>query len=253
MGKDVYYKNILLFIQRLQCLVTFKRAAFVKANITTSFQGSALKWYISELSNFDHNTLNNNPGMKSWINTFFYCFKVLTSIALDLLTNKTYSFDNACTQRSSAEYVCAIMRHGIGCNIIDIANQLSFACRGLAPELQVFVMPQPNLPKHLISYTPSIRSKRFGTKWWPPQPLLINITIQLKSCHFSLLDLYFQVNLRLFCVTSFSNTYPKPSYPGKTPSVFLIRYSQPCLLDLSVSTSLNIFVKHLRHNVNNTM
>ena len=35
-GKDVYYKNVVLFVQRLQNLVTFRRAALVKANIVTS-------------------------------------------------------------------------------------------------------------------------------------------------------------------------------------------------------------------------
>lgn len=29
----------------------------------------------------------------------------------------------------------------IGCNIIDVANQLSFVYRGLAPELRVFISP----------------------------------------------------------------------------------------------------------------
>ncbi len=33
------------------------------------------------------------------------------------------------------------MRHGIGCNIVDVANQLSFTYRGIAPELRVFVSP----------------------------------------------------------------------------------------------------------------
>ena len=36
-GKDVYYKNVVLFVQHLQSLVTFKGAAFVKAIIATSF------------------------------------------------------------------------------------------------------------------------------------------------------------------------------------------------------------------------
>lgn len=35
-GKDVYYKNVVLFVQHLQSLVTFKGAALVKANIATS-------------------------------------------------------------------------------------------------------------------------------------------------------------------------------------------------------------------------
>ena len=42
-GKDVYYKNVVFFIKRLQNLVTFRGATLVKANIATSLQGSALE------------------------------------------------------------------------------------------------------------------------------------------------------------------------------------------------------------------
>lgn len=71
-GKDVYYSNVVLFVQRLENLVTFKGAALVKANIATSLQGSALERYTFELRDFDHDALNNNPGVKSWINTLSY-------------------------------------------------------------------------------------------------------------------------------------------------------------------------------------
>lgn len=64
-GKDVYYRNIVLFVQYLQSLVTFKGTALVKANIATSLQDFALEWYTSEQSDFDRDALNNNPGMKS--------------------------------------------------------------------------------------------------------------------------------------------------------------------------------------------
>ncbi len=93
--KDVYYRNIVLFVQRLQSLVTFRGAALVKANIATSLRGSALEWYTSELSNFDCDALNNDPGVKSWVNTLSACFKVPTSVALDLFTDETYSLDDA--------------------------------------------------------------------------------------------------------------------------------------------------------------
>lgn len=59
-GKDVYFRNIVLFVQRVQSLVTFWGAAFVKANIATSFQSSVLEWYTSEFNNFDYDALNNN-------------------------------------------------------------------------------------------------------------------------------------------------------------------------------------------------
>lgn len=111
----------------------------MKVYITTLLQGSALEWYISELSNFDHDALNNNSGVKSWINTLSRHFKVPTSVALELLTDETYFLDDAHTQQTSAKYVCSIMQYGIGCNIVDVTNHLSFAYKSLAPELQVFI------------------------------------------------------------------------------------------------------------------
>lgn len=65
MGKDVYYKNIVLFVQHFQSLITFKRAARIKVNMVTSLWGSTLEWYTFELSNFDRDALNNNLGVKN--------------------------------------------------------------------------------------------------------------------------------------------------------------------------------------------
>lgn len=120
--KEVYYRNVVLFMQRIQSLVTIQRISLVKANIAIFLRGSAFKWYTSELSDFDRDRLNNNPRMKSWIDTFFNCFKMPTSVVLGFLTDKTYFFDNARTQYLLAQYVKAIMRHGISCNIVDVAN-----------------------------------------------------------------------------------------------------------------------------------
>lgn len=138
---------MVLFIQRLQSLVTFKGAALVKANVATSLRSSALKWYTSELSDFDWDALNNDSGVKSWISTLSNRFKVPTNVTLGLLTDEIYSLDDARTRRSPAQYVRAIMRHGIGCNIVDVSNQLSFAYRGIAPELRVFVSPPTEVTK----------------------------------------------------------------------------------------------------------
>lgn len=102
-GKDVYYRNVVLFTQRIQNLVTFKGAILVKNNITISLYGSALEWYTSKLSNFDWDALNNDPGVKSWINTLFYRFKVPTSIALGFRTDKTYCLNDARAHRPLAQ------------------------------------------------------------------------------------------------------------------------------------------------------
>ena len=62
-------------------------------------------------------------------------------MAFGLFTDEMYSLDDARVRRPPAQYVCAIMRHGIGCNIVDVANQLFFAYRGIALKLRVFVSP----------------------------------------------------------------------------------------------------------------
>lgn len=60
--------------------------------------------------------------MKNLINTLFQGFQVSTSIALGLFNDKTYSVDNAQRCTSPAQYMQAIRRNGIGCNINNIFN-----------------------------------------------------------------------------------------------------------------------------------
>lgn len=95
MDKDIHYKNVVFFVQLFQSLVNFKRAAFVKANIATSLGGSVLECYTSKLSDFNRDTLNNDLGVKSWINTLFYYFKVLISVILNFLTYKSYLLEDS--------------------------------------------------------------------------------------------------------------------------------------------------------------
>lgn len=85
--------------------------------------------------------------MKNWVNILFYRFKVSMSMALDLFIDETYTLDNAWAQQLLAQYVRAIMQHCIRCNIVNIANQLSFAYQSLAPELRVFVSPSTEFTK----------------------------------------------------------------------------------------------------------
>lgn len=120
--ENVYYKNIMLFMQHIWNLVTFKGAALVKTNIFILLKKSAIKWYISELAKFNCNMLNNNLNMKNWINMLFQRFKVFISIVLGLLTNETYLFDNAHHCQPLAQYMQAIMQYKIGYNISNISN-----------------------------------------------------------------------------------------------------------------------------------
>lgn len=93
-GKDIYYRNVVLFVQRFQSLVTFWGVALVKVNIAILLQGSVLECYTFKPGDFDCNVLNNDSGLKSWINTLFHSLKIPTSVVFGVLTNKIYFFDD---------------------------------------------------------------------------------------------------------------------------------------------------------------
>lgn len=61
----VYYKNVMLFIQRIPSIVNSKSVTLVKTNINIFFEGFVPQWYTFQLSNFDCNIFNNNSGIKN--------------------------------------------------------------------------------------------------------------------------------------------------------------------------------------------
>lgn len=164
--KKVYYKNVILFVQQMQNVINFWRAALVKANIAISFYSFTLKWYTLELSDFDCDTLNNNPGVKSWINMLSNRFNVSTNIALDLLTDKIYLLDDVRAWCPLAKYIRVIMRNGIGCNIVDVIINFFLLIVILYQSLEFLYYHQPKQQEPPTLFIPLKKSKRFCTKWW---------------------------------------------------------------------------------------
>lgn len=68
-------------------------------------------------------------------------------MAFGLLTDETFFLEETSCHQPLAQYVCAIIYHGLGYIIVDIANQLSLAYRGLALELRLFITSSTNITK----------------------------------------------------------------------------------------------------------
>ena len=59
-GKELYYRSVILFIDRIADLATVKPAVLMKTNINICLRGVALLWYILELNNAKRSDLRNN-------------------------------------------------------------------------------------------------------------------------------------------------------------------------------------------------
>ena len=60
MGKKLYYRLIILFIDKIVNLITIKPVILVKANINIYLRKITLLWYMSELNNAKRSGLRNN-------------------------------------------------------------------------------------------------------------------------------------------------------------------------------------------------
>ena len=66
-GKDVYYRSVMLFIERIRDMATIKGAQLVRINLNTCLRGASLAWYTSELSNLERVGLQNDEnGVEEW-------------------------------------------------------------------------------------------------------------------------------------------------------------------------------------------
>lgn len=94
-GRNIYYQNIVLFVQRIRDLIVFKGADLVKANLATSLQGSALEWHTFKLDNTNCENLCTNQGVMTWLKTLNRHFKISIRLALGLLVDEKYTIADA--------------------------------------------------------------------------------------------------------------------------------------------------------------
>ena len=159
-GKDLYFRSVILFVERIKDLATVKGDALVRTNLNTSLRGAALKWYTAELSNLERTGLRNDPrGVEEWCNALLVRFKELPGVALSHLTSEKYTATDARAKREPADYVQAIIRHAKSANIETVLNQLTFAHQGLSPELRVFIDP-PTATTTVASFIQALEMKK---------------------------------------------------------------------------------------------
>ena len=105
-GKKLYYRSVILFINRIANLATVKPAVLIKANINIYLRKAALLWYILELNNAKRSGLRNNINdINLWIKNLKRRFKVPITVALQQLTTTKYIINNIRNRNEPVEYV----------------------------------------------------------------------------------------------------------------------------------------------------
>ena len=105
-NKELYYRLVILFIDRIADLITIKLVTLVRVNINIYLRKAVLLWYILELNDAKRSDLRNNINdINLWIESLKRRFKVLITVALQQLTIIKYIINNIRNRNELVEYV----------------------------------------------------------------------------------------------------------------------------------------------------
>ena len=161
-GKDLYYRNVFLFIERIEDLARIKGDELIAANINTCLRGTALGWYTSELSTLTRNGLRISK-IEQWTEQLRNRFRESTSVALTKLTSTNYTVTDARKKREPAAYVQEVLRHAKAASLDNVLHQLTYAYSNIAPELRIHLNP-PNAATTIEDFVSQLELKKDA--WW---------------------------------------------------------------------------------------
>jgi hypothetical protein len=140
---SVFYRDVYIFVDRLEDLVSFKGEAAVRELVPSCLRGSALIWYTTELTDLEKRGLRN-ATVKDWGETLIATFKEQTSIALQNLQSERYTVADARKQIHPRTYVQKVLRYAKAAQMTSVHNQLTLAWNNLDIEFKAQVSaPSP--------------------------------------------------------------------------------------------------------------
>ncbi len=136
MRRDLYYRDVYFFVERIKNAVIMSGAETVRTNLSTCLRGSTQVWYIEGLSDLEKKTLRTfEEEIDHWCNVLFKKFKKSIASTLNYLTTERYTFDDVRANRDIFSFVFQIMRHVKTINIVDLHEQLTWAYNAIASKL----------------------------------------------------------------------------------------------------------------------
>ncbi len=102
--KDIYFRNVHLFLKRVKDVTKIKNAAQIRENLFTCLRGLTLQWYTSELSENTKDLLRYDNGVEYWEKELIKRFKKPASVTMTSLVKEKYTMKDARKRREPREY-----------------------------------------------------------------------------------------------------------------------------------------------------
>ena len=135
-NKNVYYRNVHLFVEKILNLIVTKNHDLIKTNLNICLRDNVFIWYIVEFTTLKRFDLRQIDLTKNWINFFKKRFKLNQSIVINSLITKRYFVVNVRNHREFVNYVQQIVNHVKNVNFDSIFHQFIWIWRNFDSKLK---------------------------------------------------------------------------------------------------------------------
>lgn len=137
-GKETYFRDIHLFVERAKEMATIKGGETVRNNLWTCLRGAALEWWTAEVSDAEKRLTKygNESSIDEWVTLLVARFKQPSHLAIDSVLRERYTMTDASNRREPREYAQKILRAAKDAGMTLIKNQLDIIFNGIDLELR---------------------------------------------------------------------------------------------------------------------
>ena len=142
-GKETYFRDVHLFIERAKELAAVKGGEMVRNNLWTCLRGTALEWWTAEVSDAEKrlSKYGNGDNIDEWNNLLVARFKQPSHVAIDAVLRERYTMHDASIRREPREYAQKILRSAKDAGMTSVKNQLDIVFNGIDLELRRDIKP----------------------------------------------------------------------------------------------------------------
>ena len=161
-GKDTYFRDVHVFIERVKDMATIKGGESVRTNLYSCLRGIALEWYTSTLTEEQKFYVKHGENIDHWAKILLKRWKESPSTALATVTRERYTMDDARRRREPNEYAQTIIRAARSAEMSSY-NQIYLIYNGLDLEFRRD-LHTPSGATDMHSFLNEIEEKK--EIWW---------------------------------------------------------------------------------------
>lgn len=162
-GKDTYFRDIHLFLDRAKQFMPAKGAETVRDNLWLSLRGTALSWWTSELSDTERRIVTYGKDLDEWSKLLTRRFKQPSFVAMESLLKESYTLKDAAAKREPREFAQRMLRTAKDAGINDVAPQLDLIYTNIDLGLRMYIQ-RPTEKSSIETFLTELDDRKY--EWW---------------------------------------------------------------------------------------